>query len=113
MIGHIYRIIHLESDIQYVGSTFNGPRKRWQQHKKHYREWLSDKHRGMAIYQYFHQHGIDTFKLILIKTYEVEDRTHLEAYEKLWINKLNCVNKNNPFRITKLYNKQYFLCPEI
>ncbi|GMF15003.1 unnamed protein product [Phytophthora lilii] len=107
MIGHIYRIIHLESDIQYVGSTFNEPRKKWQNHKQYYREWLSDKCNRCVIYTYFRQHGIDKFKLIPMKSYGVQDRTHLEAYEQLWINKLNCVNMNNPFRITKMHKKQY------
>jgi hypothetical protein len=109
MIGHIYRIIHLESDIQYVGRTFNEPRKRWQAHKASYRDWLSDRPSTTAICPFFHEYGIDTFKLIPIKSYDVCDRQHLEVYEQLWINKLKCINKSNPFYIPKLTKKQYHI----
>jgi hypothetical protein len=105
MLGHIYRIIHLESDVQYVGSTFNEPRKRWQDHKYAFLQWMKGNHRGTAIYPYMQEHGIDKFKLILIKSYEVVDRRHLEAYEHLYISKLSCVNKTNPFAIERLSDK--------
>lgn len=107
MIGHIYRIIHVESDIQYIGSTFNEPRKRWQQHKADFGKWKNNKHPNITIYPYFMQHGIDKFKLIVIKSYDVVDRKHLVAYEALWISKLKCVNKCVPFYIKKLSDKQY------
>jgi len=107
MIGHIYRIIHLESDIQYVGSTFNEPRKRWQMHKSSYNKWKYGKFANIAIYPYFNEHGIDKFKLIPIKSYEVVDRQHLEAYEQLWISKLNCVNIMNTIKIKNMSATQY------
>ena len=107
MIGHIYRIIHVESDTQYIGSTFNEPRKRWQQHKGDFGKWMKGKHSKLTIYPYFKKFGIDKFKLILIKDYDVVDRTHLQAYEALWISKLNCVNKLVPFYIKKLSDKKY------
>jgi hypothetical protein len=106
-IGHIYRIIHLESDLQYVGSTFNEPRKRWQQHKKDYSKWISGNTSTISIYPDIHDNGIDKFKLIDIKSYDVVDRKQLEAYEQLWINKLKCVNKNNPLSLHCLFKKQY------
>ncbi|EGZ07085.1 hypothetical protein PHYSODRAFT_530204 [Phytophthora sojae] len=105
MIGHIYRVIHLESDVQYVGSTLNEPLKRWQKHKQHYHEWVNDKRGKCEIYPYFQEHGINKFKLIPIKTYDVVERKHLEAYESLWISKLACVNKVNPFQIKKTIQK--------
>ena len=45
--------------------------------------------------------------MILIKEYDVCDKTHLKAYEQLWINKLNCCNKGSLFRIHRLYQKQW------
>jgi len=107
MIGCIYRIIHLESDVQYVGSTFNEPRKRWQHHKEDYFKWQKGKHANVAIYPYMQQFGIDKFKLIPIKSYDVIDRKHLFAYEQLWMSKLKCVNKINSFYLKKLSMKQY------
>lgn len=107
MIGRVYKIIHLQSNICYVGSTFNILRQRWQSHKNAFNGFLKNKNRGASIYQYFEKYGIENFKLILIREYEVVDRYHLEAYETLWINKLKSCNKYQPFRITYLYNKKW------
>ncbi|EGZ30186.1 hypothetical protein PHYSODRAFT_467210 [Phytophthora sojae] len=108
MIGYIYRIIHLESDIQYVGSTFNEPRKRWQAHKSAFVRWTKDNQGTVSIFPYFQEYGIDQFKLIPIKSYDVADRKCLIAMEQLWISKLRCINKNNPFCIKKLYKKHLY-----
>lgn len=112
--GRIYRIVCLpEPDIQYVGSTFNELRHRWQNHCNHYSGYLDNKNTGISIYKYFDKYDIDNFKIILIKEYQVyqehnKDRKHLQAYEQLWINKINCVNINNtiniPYLSSKLYN---------
>lgn len=102
-VGKIYRIIHLQSDICYVGSTFDALRNRWCAHKRDYN--FGEK--NISIYPYFKEFGIENFKIVLIKEFEVCDRAHLRAYEQLYINKLNCVNKINPFRIKWIYMKKY------
>jgi len=99
MIGKIYKIIHLQSNICYIGSTFNILRQRWQQHKQDYSKWLDGKNDNIAIYPYFKEYGIENFKIILIKEYEVVDRKHLEVYECLWVNKLKPCNNKNPFQL--------------
>ena len=111
--GKIYRIICLsKSDIQYVGSTFDVLRYRWVSHKRHYKEWLKKgETRGCSIYKYFKERGIKDFKIVLIKEYKVcaennKDRKHLNIYEQLWKNKINCVNKNNPFTIPFLQKER-------
>ena len=107
MIGSVYRIIHLHSNICYVGSTFDSVRNRWQGHKTAYSAYLRNNKDGVvSIYPYFKQYGIDSFKCILIKEYEVEDKNVLLAYEQLWINKFKSINTNSAFN--PLYdNKQY------
>ncbi|DBA03307.1 TPA: hypothetical protein N0F65_011666 [Lagenidium giganteum] len=95
-IGRIYKIVSTQSDHVYVGSTFNTIRDRFHGHKKAYSKWAKGKHCEIAIYPCFKQE------------YQVVDRTHLEAYEQLWISKLTCVNKNNPIRIDKLSKKAYY-----
>lgn len=116
MIGRIYRIIHLESDVCYVGSTMNELRKRWQQHRQDFQKYLKGGHDELAIYPFMKQFGEDQFKLILVKEYEVADRKHLCALETLWMNKFakTCVNKKRPFYIPEAarahdiaYRKQY------
>ena len=106
--GRIYRIIHKQSDICYVGSTFNRLSDRWSQHKCVFNRWVADKTRDKcSVYPHIEEHGIDQFQIMLVKEYPVVDREHLEAYETLWIKKLRCVNKNSPFQIPKLYKAAY------
>jgi hypothetical protein len=109
--GTVYKIIcRLDSDIVYIGSTFNTLRNRWQHHKNSYKEYLNGRSH-CSIYPYFEKYGIENFKIIKVKEYECyrenrSDRRHLNVYETLWINKTkNCVNKQNPFCIQKLSDK--------
>jgi len=97
----------------YIGSTFNKPSKRWNEHKKGYYNWINDPTKSCySIYPYFQSIGIENFKLIKIKDYEVIradrlDRKHLLVYEQLWINKTKCVNKYAAFGLCKLFEKEY------
>jgi hypothetical protein len=91
--GSIYKIICSKSNDVYVGSTFNAPRTRMSQHHSQFKSGS-----GVAIYPSFKQHGWASLKMILIETYEVVDRRHLEMYETLWFNKLKAINKKVPFQ---------------
>ena len=118
--GKVYKIIHNQSNICYVGSTFNTLRDRWQCHKKNYNSWLNNNKRSkISIYPYFEEYGIENFKITLIKEYEVIDRRQLEVYETLWIKKLNTINELQAFNIVfknhdsykemiKKYKKKYY-----
>lgn len=106
MIGRVYKIIVNCSNECYVGSTIQECRARWQEHKYRYNNF-KDGDRKITCYELFDKYGIENCKIILIKEYEVADKTHLEAYEQLWINKLRAINKQNPFCIKKLWAKQY------
>ena len=104
-IGHIYKIIcSLDNNFCYIGSTFNELRHRFQGHKTKFNSWLKDKKiKKCSIFPYFEKYGIENFKIILIKSYNVvrthqRDNKHLSAFETLWINKTkNCVNECLPF----------------
>ena len=100
MIGRIYKIIHSQSKICYVGSTFNTLNIRWTYHK--------GPNNNCCISKYFKLYGIDQFKIILIKEYEVCDRKQLEAYEQLWISKLSTIEQFNTLCIKKQLKKQYY-----
>lgn len=114
--GTIYRIICLpEPSIQYIGSTFNQLKQRWSKHKQHYREFNEGKRKQkccLGIYPYFDTYGIENFKLIKIKDYQVyreheKDTKHLRIYEQLWIAKTKNVNINNAFSIKRLSDRDY------
>lgn len=101
--GRIYKIIHNQSNIVYVGSTFNLLRQRWQTHKTEFKKNKS----STTIQKYFKKYGIENFKIILIKEYQVVDKYHLRAYEQLWINKLKSINKASTFGLLKDIIKKY------
>ncbi|GMF35651.1 unnamed protein product [Phytophthora lilii] len=94
MIGNIYRIQHIQSNLVYVGSTMNSIKYRWQQHKCLYKAWKDGKTKnaGCIIFKYFDEFGVAEFKCFLVKSYEVIDRDHSKAYETLWIKKLKGCN---------------------
>ena len=116
-LGHIYKIICItEPTFCYIGSTFNDLHKRMDKHRGHYREWLNGhKECKLSCFPYFEKYGIDNFKIIKIKSYEVcrthnKDRRHLEAYETLWLSKHRgkCCNINIPILyLIKEKAKQY------
>ncbi|GMF24276.1 unnamed protein product [Phytophthora lilii] len=62
---------------------------RWASHKGAFKAWQKSggKKLMFSIYKHFEKHGIENFSMILVKQYEVVDRTHLNAYEQLWLNK--------------------------
>jgi hypothetical protein len=107
----IYRIIHLQSNLVYVGSTFQKRiSDRWMRHKYDFKQYLKGNY-SCSIYPFFEKYGIQNFKIILIRKYKVCDRSHLQAYEQLWINKLQCVNKTPAFQplkkqCQKIYREQ-------
>jgi hypothetical protein len=107
--GRVYRIICLcDPEFQYVGSTMSQLRHRWQNHKGHYKQYLDGKRKkDLSTYDAYDKHGIENFKIILIKEYKVYDKNHLQAYEQLWINKIKCINKYMPFYIKYLSKKGY------
>jgi len=78
-------------------------------HRKSYNTWKKDKGcKGgkCSCFPYFEKYGVENFKIVLIKSYEVcrahvKDRRHLEAYETLWICKTKCVNENMPIHYLK------------
>jgi hypothetical protein len=107
-IGKVYKIIHDQSNICYVGSTFNTLRDRWKNHKERYGQYKNNKSRNMSIHEYFDRYGIEHFKIILIKEYIVVDRGHLEALEQLWINKLNSINVQSSFNPFKRSSKMQY-----
>ena len=112
-IGHIYKIICLvDSKFCYIGSTFSKLNERFQQHRDSFIKWLKNERTGMSCFPFYEKYGIEKFKIILIKSYEVckthcRDNRHLCAYETLWINKTKCCNLVLPINYLKKQRKQW------
>jgi hypothetical protein len=107
-IGRIYKIIASQGNEIYVGSTFNRLSDRFREHKSEYKKWKQNKRTNVTVFNLFDNYGAETCKIFLIKEYSVVDRSHLNMYETLWINKLKSINKTSPFYIRRLYMKQYY-----
>jgi hypothetical protein len=118
--GKIYKIINRFDNDVYIGSTFNTIKHRFYKHKEHYNDWLNGSNKKCSIYEKFKLYGIENFKIMLIKEYQVyrenkKDRKHLLVYEQLWINKVKCINSICAFNCipekerNKQYNKKYKL----
>lgn len=105
--GRIYKIVCGQSDKCYVGSTFNELKYRFKSHKGHYNEWKNGKVNLTTSFYLFEKYGIENCKIILVKEYEVTDRKHMQAYEQLWINKLNTVNKLNTIYMKRMIDKEW------
>jgi hypothetical protein len=111
--GRVYKIIPIEGNEIYVGSTFNTTRDRFSRHKTNYKKWKEgDKSVFCSVFDLFDKYGVEGCRMILIKEYEVVDRAHLETKELLWIKKLRAINQRMPFNtqkikwIRKRYKKQ-------
>ena len=101
MLGRIYKIVHNQSNICYIGSTPRDLRQRWNEHK------YQSKHiKSKSIYIYIEKYGIENFTIILLKEYDVIDFKHLKAYEQLWINKLKPINFQSSFQPLKQQAKK-------
>ena len=114
-IGHIYKIICLvDSKFCYIGSTFSKLNERFRHHLKGFIKWLKngENKKGMSCYPFYKKYGIENFKIILIKSYEVckthcKDSKHLWAYETLWINKTKCCNLILPIQYLKKQRRKW------
>ena len=61
-------------------------------HKYRYNKYLKDGILNMSTHPFYDKYGIQSFRIVLIKSYKVcsvsnWDNTHLKVYEQLWLNK--------------------------
>ena len=81
----IYCIESKVSGKQYVGSTLNSFRERFQCHIKKLR---ADKHHSVVFQRSYNKNGVDSFKLTILEFIEDKDVKLLEQREQYWIDTL-------------------------
>lgn len=106
MKGTVYKIIALQSNDIYIGSTCGHLNDRWYRHKKGYKEWLKTKQNHVSSFNLFEKYGVDNCRIVPIKEYEVFDRRQLETFETIWICKLKSINKTMPVGLTEFFQKE-------
>jgi len=116
MLGIVYQIVPKKEPFNaiYIGSTIGSIQVRWKNHITHYTMWINGTKSKCSIYPIIKERGgIHNFKIEVLKSYEVVDKSHLTAYEQLWINKTNCINIVNPLhgyscKFFQLYEKRKY-----
>ena len=88
--GKIYKLIDLESEKCYIGSTCKTLNQRLYNHKKHYKEYLNGTMNYLTSFEILEN---DDFDIVLIEDYPCQSKNELSARERYFTNQIQCVNK--------------------
>ncbi len=101
--GKIYKIVSLQTDKIYIGSTTQRLTKRKIEHKANYNSYLKGKYRNTTSFEIMKLEDVD---IILLESFPCDTKEQLLLRERYYIqNTKNCVNKTIPMRTRKEYNK--------
>ena len=89
--ARIYKIVNSVNDEIYVGSTKNELRVRFQQHRN---DIIRDPHRN-KMFELANEYGWGKFRIILIETIDVNDKSHQLQIEQKYIDELKPYMKKN------------------
>ena len=109
----IYKIVDLNEEMIYVGSTCETLSRRISNHRANYKC-----KRFYSSHDIFDKYGMDNCKILLIENYSCNSKEELLKKEGEYIKQLNCINKNISGRTKKewyednkdkkkAYDKQY------
>lgn len=103
-LGKIYKIVCNETGLIYIGSTCEPTlAKRLTKHKANYKRWLDGKKQNYTTsFKIFEKNNCD---IVLIKDFPCERKEQLHAEERIYIETINCVNKNIPLRTKAEYRQ--------
>ena len=102
--GKIYKLISIQTDLVYYGSTIeNTLTNRLSGHRTSYKKWLNGKDDYVTSFEIV---KYDDCKIILVESYPCNTKYELTAREQYYIDKNVCVNKNKAN--TGLNRKDYF-----
>jgi hypothetical protein len=98
--GKIYKIVDLNEEMIYVGSTCQKLSQRMASHRMKYRrlDYCSS-------YDIFDKYGVENCEILLIENYPCNSKEELHKKEGEYIRQLNCVNKNISGRNQKQYQQ--------
>jgi len=86
----IYKIIDLETEKCYIGSTYKTLDERLKKHLSNYREYLNGKARFVSSFDIIEN---DDYDILLIENYPCTNKKELLIRERYWANKIDCINK--------------------
>ncbi len=105
-LGKIYKIVDLDSNKCYIGSTCEPTlARRLAKHVSNYKQYLKGK--GTYISSYIIL-AMDDYDIVLLEKYPCNSKDELHAKERYYSQLLPCVNKNkNQGLINELGQKEY------
>ena len=98
----IYKIVNSIDNLIYVGSTITSLNKRFSVHK-----YDAKRYPNIKLYKHFSKHGIDHFKIVLIKLFPCSGRTALDIEEERYKIDLNAQLNTNRAHQTAEQLKEY------
>ena len=109
--GKIYKVIDIDYNKCYIGSTCENLSKRVEGHRKDFKNYLIDKnvnkHYTKSVLL-FEEYGMDNAKIELIENFPCNSKEELLQREGYYIEKTNCLNRCVAGRSKIAYNKQRY-----
>jgi hypothetical protein len=99
----IYKLVSIDSDDIYIGSTIQPLSTRLSRHESDYKLYLNGKHRYITSFKILETNNYD---IVLIEEFPCKSKQDLHERERYHIENNNCVNKNIPSRTAKEYYQQ-------
>jgi len=94
--GYVYKLVSLNSDKEYIGSTFQSLTKRLIGHRCTYKQYLTGKRKHcVSSFEVLEDGDVD---IVLLEVVPNTTKKELEEREKFYIQSNQCVNKNVPRR---------------
>jgi hypothetical protein len=100
--GKIYKLVNTDNTLVYIGSTTHSIEERNKRHYLNYRQWKRGKYGYTTSFELF-EDDEDGISIFLLELYPCNSSLELQARERYWIDKIDCVNMRKPTRTKKQY----------
>lgn len=102
--GKIYKVVDLNEEMIYIGSTTQSLCNRMMGHRTTYKH---KRHQNIRSFLIFDKYGIENCKILLIENCPCNTKEELHKREGEIIKSIECVNKQTPGRTKEEYTKEY------
>ena len=109
--GKIYKVVDIEYNKCYFGSTCEELSRRMAGHRSDYRRYKDGRHAYVSIFSLFDEYGLDNCKIELVELFPSNRKCELVAREGHYQRHNDCVNKRTSDRKQDEYkrdNSEYF-----
>ena len=101
--GKIYKVVDVNNNKSYYGSTIQRLSMRMALHRKSYKDYKNAKFNKLCVFDIFDEFGVENCKIELIKVFPCNDKISLLKEEGQYIRNNDCVNRIIAGRTIKEY----------